>query len=79
MHCSFGTRFEAERAYVLAYALGSVHVLKRCRDPSTSTPAPATPMPESMLEAWAEVADDFLESEWHVVFKGKTPGVYPTW
>jgi hypothetical protein len=36
-------------------------------------------MPEAMMESFAGADDDFLGAEWHVVFKGKRPGVYPAW
>jgi hypothetical protein len=31
------------------------------------------------MEAFRTVNDSFLGAEWHVVFKGKRPGVYPAW
>ena len=39
--------------------------------------APATPMPDVLMDAFALALDDFLGAEWHVVFRGKRPGVYP--
>jgi len=36
-------------------------------------------MPEATMTAFAASAEDFLGAEWHVVFKGRRPGVYPAW
>ena len=79
VHSSFATRREAERAYVLAYALGSVRVLQHPNDPTAGAPAPAAAMPMDVMRAWEQVSDDFLEAEWHVVFKGRRTGVFPSW
>lgn len=74
----FSSRFEAERAYVVAYAMGCVRSLPR-RGSTERQPDPAMPTPAAMLDAFGAVSDDFLEADWHVVFKGKAPGVYPAW
>jgi hypothetical protein len=66
-------------AYVLAYALGEVCVLKHPDDPTPGSPAAAAPMPDEIITAWREVGDEFLGSEWHVVFKGKRMGLFPSW
>jgi hypothetical protein len=79
VHSSFSTRRDAERAYALAYALGSVRVLKHPNDPTPGAPAPAAAMPTDVMRAWEQVGDDFLEAEWHVVFKGRRTGVFPSW
>ncbi|KZP24363.1 hypothetical protein FIBSPDRAFT_888829 [Athelia psychrophila] len=70
----FSSRFEAERAYVVAYAMGCVRSLPR-RGSTERQPDPAMPTPAAMLDAFGAVSDDFLEADWHVVFKGKAPGV----
>jgi len=31
------------------------------------------------MHALASAEEIFLGAEWHVVFKGKHPGVYPAW
>jgi hypothetical protein len=36
-------------------------------------------MPPVIMEAFEDADERFLEADWHVVFKGKTPGVYPAW
>lgn len=41
--------------------------------------APPAPTPEAFMDALQHVDDDFLGQEWHVVYKGKRPGVYPAW
>lgn len=79
MHCGFETLLEAQRAYILAYALGSVRVRLHRGDPRAGDYAPAAPTPEALMEALEFVDDDFLGAEWHVVYKGKRPGVYPSW
>ena len=73
----FNSRAEAEKAYAAAYALGTVRVLSR--DGSQASMAPAAPMPQEILDEFKSVRDDFLGTHWYVVFKGKSPGVYPTW
>jgi hypothetical protein len=79
VHSSFTTRREAERAYALAYALGSVRVLQHPNDPTPSAPAPAAAMPMDVMRAWEQASDNFLGAEWHVVFKGKCTGIFPSW
>jgi len=76
----FDERREAERAYVIAYALGAVRVLPP-RDAAlrAHVPAAAIPTPEALMIAFADASDEFLGAEWHVVFKGKRPGIYPAW
>jgi hypothetical protein len=77
VHESFETRLEAECAYVLAYALGSVRVLQCCGEVNTD-PAAAGPIPEDIMNAWAAAEADFLGNSWHVVFKGKHTGLFPS-
>jgi hypothetical protein len=79
IHQGFDHRREAERAYVVAYAMGALRVLPARGDTSRLALTPALPMPEGVMQAFASVSDDFLGAEWHVVFKGKKPGVYPAW
>lgn len=74
MHESFLSRYDAERAYTLAYALGAVRRLGRYEHL-----APPAPPPASFIAALELVSDDFLGNEWHVVYKGKQPGIYPSW
>lgn len=74
IHEGFKKRYDAERAYTLAYALGAV----RRRGPNNPR-TPATAPPAAFLAALHDVGDDFLGAEWHVVYKGKRPGVYPSW
>jgi hypothetical protein len=64
---------------VLAYALGCVRVLKHPDDPTPGELVPAGPIPEEVMRAWERVKDDFLEESWHVVFKGKRTGLFPSW
>ena len=71
---------EAERAYVIAYALGAIHVLpSRNAALQGQVLAPAIPTPEALMVVFAEASDTFLGAEWHVVFKGRRPGIYPAW
>jgi len=79
IHQGFDHRREAERAYVVAFALGALSILPARRDAIQLAPAPAIPTPEAIMAAFASASDDFLRAEWHVVFKGKRPGVYPAW
>jgi len=73
----FNSRLAAERAYVVAFALGAVRVLPGRG--SSTRPAPAAPAPDAVMCAFASADEYFLGAEWHVVFKGKRPGVYPAW
>ena len=79
IHQGFDTRREAERAYVVAYALGAVRILPSRGDADQQAVAPAIPMPEAIMDAFASSSDAFLGAEWYVVFKGLRPGVYPAW
>lgn len=60
---------------MLAYALGAVRILPNTRGVTFS----AQPTPQAIMDSLEHVADDFAGEEWHVVFKGKQPGIYPTW
>lgn len=62
----------------MAYSIGAVRVLSAHRSEGRAT-APAAPMPPVIMEAFEDADERFLEADWHVVFKGKTPGVYPAW
>ena len=79
VHQGFDHRREAERAYILAFSLGALRVLPPCGGAVQQALAPAAPTPEAVMAAFADASDDFLGVEWHVVFKGKRPGVYPAW
>ncbi|KIM89859.1 hypothetical protein PILCRDRAFT_84703 [Piloderma croceum F 1598] len=79
IHQGFDHRREAERAYVVVFALGALRTLPARHDAIQLAPAPAIPTPEAIMAAFASASDDFLGAEWHVVFKGKRPGVYPAW
>lgn len=85
VHDSFLTRLQAEHSYLLAYAMGCVRTL-RPRNNGTSAvgappviPASAIPTPAAILEAFAQAPVDYMGAEWHVVFQGRAPGVYPAW
>ncbi|KZP20364.1 hypothetical protein FIBSPDRAFT_954731 [Athelia psychrophila] len=78
VHKGFKTRVEAETAYIMAYAMGLVRSLPR-RGDRTAPPAPSAPTPAAILEAFRAVDEQFLGPDWHVVFKGRSPGVYPAW
>lgn len=77
VHFGFETRLAAEKAYCLAYAMGCVRVLPRYRN--GRPPAAAVPVPEAIMRELSSAPEDFITAEWHVVFKGKRPGVYPAW
>jgi len=79
IHQGFDTRLEAERAYVVAYALGAVRVLPLRDDAGSQLVSPAIPTPEAIMAAFSSASDNFLGVEWHVVFKGLRPGIYPAW
>jgi hypothetical protein len=79
IHQGFDHRCEAECAYVLAFAMGTLRVLLARHDIGQEVLAPAMPMTKAVMAAFALASDNFLEAEWYVVFKGKKPGVYPAW
>ena len=64
---------------MLAYALGAVRVLQPRNGQTRGTPAAAAPIPEAIMAAWAQAGDDFLGSNWYVVFKGRRTGIFPSW
>lgn len=76
VHQSFPSRRTAERAYLLAYAMGCVRSLPARKNGALP---PAAPTPVAVMTAFDAVSDDFLGAEWHVVFKGCRPGYYPAW
>ncbi|KIM74213.1 hypothetical protein PILCRDRAFT_92724 [Piloderma croceum F 1598] len=79
IHQGFDTCLEAERAYVVAYALGAVRMLPSRDDAGSQLVSPAIPTPEAIMAAFSSASDNFLSAEWHIVFKGLRPGVYPAW
>lgn len=79
VHQGFESRYQAERAYILAFAMGCVRVLPARGAPVVGLPPAAAPTPAAIMDVFASVAGDFLGAEWHVVFKGKRPGIYPAW
>jgi hypothetical protein len=68
----YNSRLKAERAYALSYAIGAVHTVN-------PRGAPTAPMPPALMNAFEETDGDYLGADWHVVFKGRTPGMYPAW
>jgi len=56
----FRTRVEAERAYVLAFAMDSLRILPRREASADTGPAPGGPTPEALMQAFAMASDDFL-------------------
>ena len=66
--------YEAEHAYTLAYALGAVHQIGH-----NQLLVSAAPPPTAFVRALDTVNDDFLGTEWHIVYKGKQLGVYLSW
>ena len=73
IHESFMSWYDVERAYTLAYALGAMCCLGQ---QSHILPAPP---PAGFLAALTTVGNDFLGNKWHIVYKGRQPGVYPSW
>ncbi|KAF7980386.1 hypothetical protein HWV62_38178 [Athelia sp. TMB] len=69
----------AQQAYLVAYALRAVRILPPDNAPDGWVPSAAIPTPEAVMGAFAASSATFLGAEWHVVFKGLRPGVYPAW
>ena len=68
----------AEDAYRLAWAMNRV----RSVPPPNSDeppPAPFVPLPPRVYDTLSQSSDHFQGAEWHVVFRGRRPGVYPAW
>lgn len=74
-HEGYNTRREAECAYACAYSIGIVRALPA----RGSQVAAASPMPPPIMNEFRDTPDDFLGVDWYVVFKGLTPGIFPTW
>jgi Caulimovirus viroplasmin len=72
----YDDRKSAETAYVVTYALGGVRIVPGLG--SASQPA-SQPIEDAARIALASMPADFLGMEWHVVYKGRTPGIYPGW
>jgi hypothetical protein len=36
-------------------------------------------MPPEVMDAFQATDDNYFGADWHVVFKGRTPGMYPAW
>lgn len=58
--------------------MGGLRTLPRRGDVEYGPP-PAAPTPQQVMDAFAAVPDDFLGAEWYVVYKGRRPGLYPSW
>ncbi|KAF7985448.1 hypothetical protein HWV62_5191 [Athelia sp. TMB] len=78
IHKGFPTRFAAEQAYRLAHALNHVRTI-RPAGVIGPPPPPFVPLPPRVYDALSRASDQYLGAEWHVVFRGRTPGVYPAW
>jgi len=53
-------RHEAKHAYILAFAMDALRTLSARHNTSQQAPAPASPMPEAVLTAFASASDEFL-------------------
>lgn len=58
--------------------MGGVRCLPRRGAPAGFVP-PVIPAPVRLMERFATLPDEYLGTDWYVVFKGKTPGVFPSW
>lgn len=76
---------QAQTAYMIGYSLGLVEVVED--DGNTASNAssalssvlPMHPTPEEIYHALERASNTFLGREWLVVFRGKHPGIYPSW
>jgi hypothetical protein len=78
IHQGFDSYIQTEYTYVVAFAMVTLHVLPP-QENSQLAPLPITPMPPAVMAAFSLTSSDFLEAEWHVVFKSKRPRRYPAW
>ncbi|KZP12814.1 hypothetical protein FIBSPDRAFT_961127 [Athelia psychrophila] len=74
----FDSPIQAERAYIAAYTMGAIRRLPP-RDAPASFVPPAVAMPAHLVQKLAALPANYLHAEWYVVFKGRAPGIYPTW
>jgi hypothetical protein len=51
----------------------------RALPPRGGTSTLARPIPPPVMQAFEEADEQFLQADWHVVYKGLTPGIYPAW
>lgn len=72
----YQSRLQAERAWLLGNMLGAVRQLDAA---GTALATPAAPYTDDTMHLFLDLPDDYLGTEWHVVSKGKHPGVYPCW
>lgn len=72
----YRTRLQAERVWVLANTLGTARVLDT---DGRAIAAPSGPMPPLVMDVLGQVPQDYLDADWYVVVKGRTPGIYPAW
>lgn len=72
----YSTRLQAEHAWLVGNTVGAVHQLDAA---CTALATPAAPYPEDVMHFFLGLPDDYLGTEWHVLSKGKHPGVYPCW
>lgn len=75
IHSSYNTRADAESAWYLANAVGTVRRLFKDGRAACILP---TDFPEELMREFMDFPD--IEGrEWYVVTKGRRPGVYPSW
>lgn len=75
----YPSRQQAERAWVLANALGTApRVLDRDGNVLASA-GPTPPIHPLVLASLSDFPDEHVDPEWYVVSKGRTPGIYPAW
>lgn len=72
----YRTRLQAERVWILANALGTARILD---ENGRAIAIPAGPMPPPVMDALGQLPEEYLDADWYVVVKGRTPGVYPAW
>ena len=59
--------------------MGALRILPTRLGAGLQAVAPASPTPEAVMAAFSAASEDFMGADWHVVFKGKRPGIYPAW
>lgn len=72
----YQSRLQAERAWVLAHALASVRKIDKR---GNILERPTMHIPQATVDALANIPDGHIDTEWYVVTKGRTPGVFPAW
>ncbi|KAF7969252.1 hypothetical protein HWV62_27838 [Athelia sp. TMB] len=75
-HKGYPSRLQAERAWLLGHALACIRTIDR---QGNLISRPVCSFSQETMDALFNVPDGHIDTEWYVVTKGRTPGIYPAW